>query len=165
MESTWKTQLRKTKNTKPKHENHIESAKFLRNKAMTKSELSQSKITLRLARIFPTRHKEQRPNPFDKAQNHRRDGNKANQLKMMMKSCWRQGPQEDCQRAHEWTQARQTPFSKKKRWKAPGKIDTGNPKSMKLTLLGRQRTGPKLTYLRRGENKASQLKIHKENAN
>ena len=40
-----------------------------------------------------------------------------------------------------------------------GKL-TRQPQKYETTLLGRQRTGSGLTYLRRGENKASQLKRH-----
>ena len=40
-----------------------------------------------------------------------------------------------------------------------GKL-TRQPQKYETTLLGRQRTGSRLTYLRRGENKASQLKRH-----
>ena len=37
---------------------------------------------------------------------------------------------------------------------------TRQPQKYETALLGRQRTGSRLTYLRRGENKASQLKRH-----
>ena len=40
-----------------------------------------------------------------------------------------------------------------------GKL-TRQPQKYETTLLGRQRTGSRLTYLRRGDNKASQLKRH-----
>ena len=49
------------------------------------------------------------------------------------------------------------PFEKN--GKHPGKL-TRQPQKYEATLLGRQRTGPRLTYLRRCENKASQLKRH-----
>ena len=43
--------------------------------------------------------------------------------------------------------------------KHPGKL-ARQPQKYETTLLGRQRTGSRLTYLRRGENKGSQLKRH-----
>ena len=46
-----------------------------------------------------------------------------------------------------------------KNGKRLGKL-TRQPQKYETTLLGRQRAGSRLTYLRRGESKASQLKRH-----
>ena len=69
---------------------------------------------------------------------------------------WHQGPQEDT-KSTEWTQPRQTLL---KRMESTWENWHGQPQKYETTLLGRQRTGSRLTYLRRGENTASQLKRH-----
>ena len=58
---------------------------------------------------------------------------------------------------HRMDTSKANPFEKN--GKHLGKL-TRQPQKYETTLLGRQRTGSRLTYLRRGENKASQLKRH-----
>ena len=58
---------------------------------------------------------------------------------------------------HRMDTTKANPFEKN--GKHLGKL-TRQPQKYETTLLGRQRTGSRLTYLRRGENKASQLKRH-----
>ena len=58
---------------------------------------------------------------------------------------------------HRLDTSKANPFEKN--GKHLGKL-TRQPQKYETTLLGRQRAGPRLTYLRRGESKASQLKRH-----
>ena len=95
-------------------------------------------------------------NPFQKDRKHlrhkerRRDGNKANQLKMIIFDTRRH-------KEHRMDTSKANPVEKN--GKHLGKL-TRRPQKYETTLLGRQRPGSRLTYLRRGENKASQLKRH-----
>ena len=58
---------------------------------------------------------------------------------------------------HRMDTSKANPFEKN--GKRPGKL-ARQPQKYETTLLSRQRTGPRLTYLRRDENKGSQLKRH-----
>ena len=58
---------------------------------------------------------------------------------------------------HRMDTSKANPFEKN--GKRLGKV-TRQPQKYETTLLGRQRAGPRLTYLRRGENKGSHLKRH-----
>ena len=58
---------------------------------------------------------------------------------------------------HRMDTTKANPFEKN--GKHLGKL-TWQPQKYETTLLGRQRTGSRLTCLRRGESKASQLKRH-----
>ena len=86
---------------------------------------------------------------------HRRDGNKANQLKMRF---LRPRPTRR-HKEHRMDTSKANPFEQN--GKRLGKLKlTRQSQKYETTLLGRQRTGSGLTYLRRCESKASQLKRH-----
>ena len=91
--------------------------------------------------------KTKKGNPFKKDgkhlrhKEHRRDGNKANQL--MMRIFWHQGPPRR-DKEHRMDTTKANPFEKN--GKHLGKL-TRQPQNCETTLLGRQRTGSRLTYI------------------